>query len=40
MVKPLIFATRIPGHVPTTVLDSHVALEDVLCYEGCEEHIT
>ena len=36
MVKQLLFATRIPGHVPTcwTAL-WHL---DALCYEGCEGH--
>ena len=35
MVKQLLFATRVPGHVqPVTAL----WLLDALCYEGCEGH--
>ena len=36
MVKQLIFATRIPGHVQP--VGRPCGTVDTLCYEGCEGH--
>ena len=40
MVKQLLFATRLPGHVQPVgrPCGIHCGTVDALCYEGCEGH--